>query len=305
MDKLSNPKKQRGGPKTDKGKLISSQNALKGGLTTKQLLSEQEFLQFNQLKENLSNYYAGENPLIQMQIEKIARLQIQLERIHNAIDALYRNSEMSPLRKNKNDSSGLDSDTLWLHLKIYLGLVDESIIAKIEGALFAISLKEAFAKPSLKVDAKEEDPQRPIVTQESLLGAYLYAEASFYQQDISDYLKDKSSAIANSRGSKELYQKLNFEVLINAIDLMQSPNLEESIAMDDQYEFQQYKYWLEKELSRLPEQLKELQLLIKQKDNPINVPIPNFDDLDRLMRYQTSISRQLSTAIGELMVLAK
>ncbi len=78
MNKLNNSKKQRGGPNTDKGKLISSQNAIKGGLTTKQLLSEQEFLQFNQLKENLSNYYAGENPLIQMQIEKIARLQIQL-----------------------------------------------------------------------------------------------------------------------------------------------------------------------------------------------------------------------------------
>lgn len=32
---------------------------------------------------------------------------------------------------------------------------------------------------------------------------------------------------------------------------------------------------------------------------------PDLDQLDRLMRYQTSIQRQLSTAIGELLAISK
>lgn len=304
MNKINNPKKKLGGPNTNKGKLISSQNAIKTGVTTKQLLSEHEFSRFNQLKENLSNYYQGENPLIQMQIEKIARLQIQLERIQNAIDALYRKSEMQPLSKNKKDFSDHDSEILRLHLLILLGLLDESALAKIEKGLLGIRLKGAFEKPSLN-KSQDEENHKPIVTQQSLLGAYLFAESSYYQQDLTNYLKDKGSAITNSRSSKELYQKLNLEVLTKAIDLMKSPDLSDSIAMDNHYEFHQFNNWFEQELAKLPEQLRELRLLMKQKENPINIPIPNFDDLDRLMRYQTNISRQLSTAIGELMVLAK
>ena len=33
--------------------------------------------------------------------------------------------------------------------------------------------------------------------------------------------------------------------------------------------------------------------------------IPNLDMLDKLMRYQTTLQRQLSTAIGELLILKK
>jgi len=32
---------------------------------------------------------------------------------------------------------------------------------------------------------------------------------------------------------------------------------------------------------------------------------PNIDILDKLMRYQTTLQRQLSTAIGELLALSK
>lgn len=305
MKKQSIPIKKKSGPNSNKGKLVSSQNAIKTGLTTKQLLNDHEFLRFSQLKTDLSNHYNGKNPLIELQIEKIGRLQIQLERIQNAIDALYRRSEMNPSPKEKRTNSQSDSTILNLQLRIMLGLFDQSIIEKIKRTLFGMQLKEIFAEPRAREHDKEEDHPRPLLTQESLLGAYLYAEADFYQQDLSDYLKDKSAAVANSRNAKELYQKLNVEVLNNAIDLMQAPDPKESIVTDDYYEFRQFNYWFEQQLSYLSEQLEELETLIAGNQTSINIPIPNFDDLDRLMRYQTNISRQLSTAIGELMVLAK
>ncbi len=305
MKKPLIPMKKKSGPKTTKGKLVSSQNAIKTGLTTKQLLNGHEYSRFNQLKAELTSHYTGTNPLIALQIEKIARLQIQLERIQNAIDALYRQSELNPPRKEKKDCSPIDSATLSLHLRIRLGLFDPSIIKKIKVALLGMKIKNFLAKPLIRGDGNEDDRQRPVITQESLLGAYLYAEASFYHQDLSDYLKDKTAAVTNSRSAKNLYQKLNIEVLNHAIDLMRSPDLEQSIITDDYYEFRQFNYWFELQLNYLLEQLKELETLVDENQATINIPMPNFDDLDRLMRYQTTISRQLSTAIGELMVLAK
>ena len=86
---------------------------------------------------------------------------------------------------------------------------------------------------------------------------------------------------------------------------MQRPDLEQSIITDDYYEFRQFNYWFELQLSHLFEQLNALETLMGQNQTTIKIPMPNFDDLDRLMRYQTTISRQLSTAIGELMVISK
>ena len=304
MKKLKTQPKKTGGPNTVKGKLVSSQNAIKTGLTTKQLLNDHEFARFHQVKTDLTNYYSGTNPLIALQIEKIARLQIQLERIQNGIDALYRKSEMNPPSKEHKNSSPRDSATIGLHLNVLLGFLDEAILSKIERTLLTINLQQFLTKPTNTNEAEEEDQVRPTFSQSSLLGSYLYAEANYYQQDIPSYLKDKNAAIANTRSSKELYQRLNFEVLNNAIDLMNSPNPKEEIVMDDHYEFYLFKSWFEKELAYLPEQINELRLLMKQKENPIHVVLPNFDDLDRMMRYQTTISRQLSTAIGELRILA-
>ena len=102
MKKLATQAPKTGGPNTDKGKLVSSRNAIKGGLTTKQLLNHHELERFNQLIKELSAHYNSPNPLVPLQIERIARIHIQLERIQNGIDILYRQSEqVSPVRDKK------------------------------------------------------------------------------------------------------------------------------------------------------------------------------------------------------------
>ncbi len=150
MKKPSIPIKKKSGPNTAKGKLVSAQNAIKTGLTAKQLLNDHEYLRLSQLQADLTNHYNGTNPLIALQIEKIARLQIQLERIQNAIDALYRQSELNPPRKEKKDCSPIDSTTLSLHLRIRLGLFDPSIIKKIKVALLGMKIKNFLAKPLIR-----------------------------------------------------------------------------------------------------------------------------------------------------------
>ncbi len=139
--------KKKSGPNTTKGKLVSAQNAIKTGVTTKQLLNEEEYSRFAQLQADLTNHYNGTNPLIALQIEKIGRLQIQLERIQNAIDALYRKTELNPPRKEKNDYSPVDSATLSLHLRIRLRLFDASIIQKIRTAHLQMKVKKFLDEP--------------------------------------------------------------------------------------------------------------------------------------------------------------
>lgn len=297
--------KKMGGPVSAKGKLASSQNAIKTGVTAKQLLNEYEYSRLHQLMLDLTTHYQSANPLVTLQIEKIARLQIQLERIQNAIDALYRQSEKAGPRKDKDNDSEMDLATLNLKLRIMLGLLDQSIIKKISDALFNTRIKQVFAEPPISQPIDGDDCEGPSITQESLLGAYLYSEASFYRQEMSEYLKDKCAVIANFNHTKELYKSLNIEVLEKAIDLMQTPDLEQSIITKDDYEFRQFNDWFERQLRRLSTQLIELEKVFKEKENGIHLPMPNYDELDRLMRYQATISRQLSIAVGELMVLAK
>lgn len=116
MKKPSNSNKRAGGPTSDAGKLVSSKNAIKAGLTTSQLLSEKELDRYDQIKKDLKNHYNNQNPLIDLQIERIARLQIQLERIQNAVDVLYRKSEILP--SNKNQASAGDEILFNLKFKI-------------------------------------------------------------------------------------------------------------------------------------------------------------------------------------------
>ncbi len=305
MKKPSIPMKKKSGPNTTKGKLVSAQNAIKTGVTTKQLLNEEEYSRFAELQADLTNHYNGTNPLIALQIEKIGRLQIQLERIQNAIDALYRKSEIYPQNRSKTEPMQDDGVIVKLRLDILLGILDVSIIRKIENALFKHGIEKVYSVPRASDELIEKGHDRgPIITQESLLGAYLYAEADFYEQVILDYLKDKKLAVNNARDAKRLYQKLNFEVLNSAIDRTKNPDLTDWIITDNLYEFRQLNDWFQRELSKLPNQLERLSNSIKADEMLINMPFPNFDDLDRLIRYQTTISRQLSTAIGELRILA-
>jgi hypothetical protein len=299
--------KKSSGPSTEKGKLISSQNAIKGGLTTQQLLNQPELERYNQLVNNLTAHYATSNPLVPLQIERIARMQIQLERIQNAIDALYRQSELNPPQKLQKDYSQTDSTVLEMKFKLLIGIFDKSFFEKIQNTLTQIQLKKILFSLNQKKDDGNEfkEGKGPEITQNTLLGAYLFAEAAFYNVDVTNYLKDKLSAITNSRTTRELYEIIKFEVLHAAIDIFESPDMTNFITTDDYYEFYQFQNWFEREIAKIPDQIEEILQSTKEAENQLNVPFPKFDELDRLMRYQTALSRQLSTAIGELLVLAK
>ncbi len=241
-----------------------------------------------------------------LQIERIARIHIQLERIQSGVDPLYRKSEQeSPTRDKKEKYPEMNLMLLQLKLKFMLEALDISLLEKIDNKLFSKDLVALFQSRKSKSSIKEWDKNPQIITQDTLLGAYLYCEADFYHQNMDEYLKDKIKAIPHREYDRVLFKDINLEILAAAVDRQTLNNHTESIETMNYYEFYQFDSWVNGELSKVPAYIQELRDSLDFDKEKFNIALPNFDDLDRLMRYQTTLSRQLSTAIGELMVLAK
>lgn len=84
----SNAKKSTG-PKTKEGKSIASSNAIKHGATAKHFISATESQAYQAFLAALQKAYPNKNPLVAMQLERIAKIKIQLERIQSTIDATF------------------------------------------------------------------------------------------------------------------------------------------------------------------------------------------------------------------------
>ena len=80
------------GPRTNEGKEISSKNALRHGATAKGFISDSERERFANLLTELAQYYPSKNPLIHLQLERIAKITVQLERIQDTIAASFEKS---------------------------------------------------------------------------------------------------------------------------------------------------------------------------------------------------------------------
>ena len=74
---------KRRGPITIPGKKVSSRNATKHGGTSPKLINEDEQNRYEGLLTGLEKEYSSTNPLTHLQIKRIARITIQLERIHS------------------------------------------------------------------------------------------------------------------------------------------------------------------------------------------------------------------------------
>jgi hypothetical protein len=77
------------GPITAKGLATSSQNARKHGANAKHLVDADEIALYENMMVSLKEKYPSDNPLIGMQLARIAKLNVQLTRIQQFIDAAF------------------------------------------------------------------------------------------------------------------------------------------------------------------------------------------------------------------------
>jgi hypothetical protein len=167
--------KKKGGPLTKEGKSISSKNALKHGGTSSKFLTDQEKVQFE-------NYYQSDNPLVKTQIQRIARLHIQLGRIQNTIDAQFKLS--------RNTSQHMDS----LQAKLKLTEDQMSLVAKIyTQSLEMDDLKETLneevaAELNALVTSKKLDSHKDYLEKTPTFCNYLFEESTKKNISIEDFI---------------------------------------------------------------------------------------------------------------------
>lgn len=267
------------GPVTLPGKEASSKNALKHGATSPKLINESEQERYKTLLGNLKKRYSSDNPLIELQVERIARTTIQLERIQNVIDAAFIKSR---LRANTAE-------------KLIETLARENfVISGIAEDFFSRSFRkcenprEIATELMNQVDIDSIQSINEFKEQLPLLTKHISRQDSLSEDQINVYLinevtqlSDRHKKICNSLSDSDDPETVNL-MLLKLFAVWHATTL--------------------KELISDPSSSMTISQSLELEEDAI---LPEAQDMDRLMRYQTTLQRQLSTATGELLEIYK
>ena len=286
--------KKSGGPVSVAGKAISSKNAIKHGATAAGFINDQEEERYKGLLHDLRSHYKFDNPLIKLQLERIARVTVQLERIQNTIDATFQKCRAEIHIENKlMDELKMSLDQ---QLAVTLDkLLDEDKDVALENMILAESLVLRVIEPENYADLMK---YAPTICQD------IYNTANDKEMSVKDYVNDKIKKLDNNPN-----QNLNVRIIFEVANGIKEPftplPLEESFLALDSDALPGIIKWKLQEVHQADQEK------IKVKDFKRLLPIaeqattPDLDHLDKLMRYQTTLQRQLSTTIGELIALTK
>ena len=133
-------KKKSTGPVSEAGKAKSSKNAVLHGATSPQLLSDTEQSKYDKLLSELKESYSSTNPLVCMQLERIVKLNVQLERIQNTIDAQFlRSRALSRGYHELARHLDMDRETKSLALNLAMGFGGKEKIIDMDKLISAMN----------------------------------------------------------------------------------------------------------------------------------------------------------------------
>ena len=295
--------KVKGGPITKEGKAISSQNAVKHGALSKKFQSSEEQETYNQLLSSLQAQFQQTNPLVQMQLERIASLKIQLDRIQHHIDLTYAISQ-SESEKIEKVCEHLNISTSDLYPSSYRQHEDKGLAIFLKALEPAIH--ELLANPwnyfetaqefldqmpnfcaFLAFSADKKDEKINMLVNRLIFSFESIAMELSIQQSVSSYI---SSGKASDIRVIDLIDPLVVSAMIPDAKIQNLKLLANELLVGYQKKkIDQYKY-------------KAFQELMKNEVTPTGLKL---DELDKLYRYQTSVKRQISTVMGELIHMQK
>ena len=295
--------KVKGGPITKEGKAISSQNAVKHGALSKKFQSSEEQEAYNHLLCSLQAEFQQSNPLVQMQLERIASLKIQIDRIQHHIDLTYANSQ-SESEKIEKVCEHLNISTSDLYPSSYRQHEDKGLAIFLKALEPAIH--ELLANPwnyfetaqefldqmpnfcaFLAFSADKKDEKINMLVNRLIFSFESIAMELSIQQSVSSYI---SSGKASDIRVIDLIDPLVVSAMIPDAKIQNLKLLANELLVGYQKKkIDQYKY-------------KAFQELMKNEVTPTGLKL---DELDKLYRYQTAVQRQISTVMGELIHMQK
>lgn len=291
-------KKKHGGPVTVAGKKVVSKNALTHGATSPRLLSDEESEQYQLFAEQLTAHYQSDNPLVAMQIERIARLRVQLTRIQDTIDAAF--------QKTRTGWS------IWNSLAKELELgPSEIFFVGLSVAGFGSNYEKAqlhFAKMAMELGnplINKPTNLEELQTSYPLYCRFVYQQSINEGVSISEYLSEGTSVDSVTYRDRI---RLLFRAIVGMHfqdELELSSSVRNAIAGCELAILQTGIEWFGKEfpgMVTMLEKIQEFERLFPAQEKSSH---PDLDQMDKLMRYQTTLQRQPSTAIGELLEITR
>ena len=298
-DNPKNKQGQGGGPKTPTGKLIAAQNAKTHGITSGSLQSDQEKLDKEALINSLVEYYPSSNPLLQLQIDRIAQITIQLGRLNRAMDAEH----------FKAKAKATITDHIFNELKFTATDIEKLLTRDLRpnnDLEHLIRLTAEFIGINME-DVK--DKTRYLELMPYFMG-YLKDQAdkkelsfkAFIDREINDEPKNIQKFIIDTGIDRHI---IDSEPASPDRPPFMGKSLEESmreVTLDD-IEKIIHAYAKKKEAET--QSLEKIQLYEAIKPFITDAAMPDTETMDKLMRYQTSLNNQLSKMMGELIRLSE
>ena len=282
--------KTKGGPVTEKGKQVSSRNATRHGLTAKKWINPEEKQSYQDFHNALIDDYQPQTVMESTLVEKIADLKVRLERFHCAEDHLFwlaREKAISPDLVVKS-----------------FGVDDQVVIDDISDHAFGI-----------------EKTNRPIAEQ-------LFNELIRHDEDdISGwgYIRDNMPLLREHVLNQCKKEKIDIEQLISRykpktnqltpVTIIISTNNEPKPLTEEQLNQSGLKVPREHFIAFIKALYKQtkrrsitnyvIESFSQREQQLKHAALPDSSEMDRLMRYRTSLERQFSKTLGELLHLIK
>lgn len=274
------------GPISSKGKKIASQNAMKHGLTSvdPSTLPRSEQEEFQLVLEALQEEYSPQTATEMIMVERVAMLFQKMKRLQRIENTLF---EVA-----KNDAA--NSDKVFKAAGVSEGNMLSAFLKQLKKQ-YNIPLPDESLPSYIIEEIKNRNDDFDVETFQTVWpNCYQllldYAEAR--NESIQDYLLNKYD---HEKYQNEFYRKTrkNDTFAKEPHDIHKTFNYLLKKFIEDLRTIQANQLEIDNALERYTE--KE-QLLINQA-------MPSDKDMEKLMRYQTTIERQFSKALSDLIVL--
>lgn len=295
------------GSRTASGKTKASENATTHGATSKAPINAQEHEVYETFLGQLTAQHPTNSPLIGLQLERIARLKVQLDRIQTTTTALH---EIERLRVDDNKRAAQVME---------LTEEDRSDFAAIWRMTMSRSYNPADRPYAglipVAVELTEIDDMDLLTTHEEFLKrapmfcSYLAKPAVEAEVDITNYalskqIKEPVGEVFWSNGRRGNKTTEAPPVKIRLVGPGEKYEVND-VRDVDVVDLVKTAKWHRLELLRLISRSERVSNLQRVSEIASQAALPDPDKLDRLMRYKTTVNRQLSTATGELLELLK
>jgi hypothetical protein len=309
------------GPTSAKGLATSSQNARKHGANAKHLVDADEIALYENMMVSLKEKYPSDNPLVGMQLARIAKLNVQLTRVQQFIDAAF----MLAKDHSMTDEALMEL----LQMSDDEKLVARQLSSEDTGTevVFDLALMEISAEVG-QVDTLTFKTPQDFLTYTPRLCKYLYDNASANDISITKYISSYLGTQLSHTGRSSVIDQIvhRYEKITRENNDLRKENeaLKQGFPADKKtLSSTAFKSKddaiLElsvKDLQKASDLIQEMITGAIQTNHKLYTflqvrkvehnPLPlEYDNLDKLFRYQTSIQRQLSSALGELLILNK